>query len=149
MRLAALALLASVALALPANAQTAPNTQPNASGQQPSNSGNQAQNANRGGQDKPIAATNLDRSQIKSVQTALNNAGFNVGNADGRWGPETRKALKDFQNSKGIRASGRLNQNTITALGLNNDQFANAEQRGIKTGRSVSHSGTRRTHSTR
>jgi peptidoglycan hydrolase-like protein with peptidoglycan-binding domain len=33
-------------------------------------------------------------------------------------GPETQKALKEFQTSKGINASGQLDQQTLAALGV-------------------------------
>ena len=38
--------------------------------------------------------------------------------ADGKMGPKTRAAVKEFQQSKGIEPSGELDQRTVTALGL-------------------------------
>jgi peptidoglycan hydrolase-like protein with peptidoglycan-binding domain len=46
------------------------------------------------------------------VQTKLNVK------VDGIMGPETQKALKDFQSSKGMNASGQLDQQTLSALGV-------------------------------
>jgi peptidoglycan hydrolase-like protein with peptidoglycan-binding domain len=38
--------------------------------------------------------------------------------ADGRMGPKTRAAVKEFQQSKGIEPSGELDKRTVAALGL-------------------------------
>jgi peptidoglycan hydrolase-like protein with peptidoglycan-binding domain len=38
--------------------------------------------------------------------------------ADGKMGPKTRAAVKEFQQSKGIPSSGELDERTVTALGL-------------------------------
>ncbi len=51
------------------------------------------------------------KSVIK-VQTALRNAGFDAGVIDGKMGPRTRQALKEFQSSHGLPASGRLDKQT-------------------------------------
>ena len=49
---------------------------------------------------------------VTSVQASL---GVPV---DGRMGPETHAAIRDFQQSKGLEASGQLDKKTLTALGL-------------------------------
>jgi peptidoglycan hydrolase-like protein with peptidoglycan-binding domain len=55
---------------------------------------------------------------IKQVQTKLNDAGHNVGPVDGIVGPKTQKGLKEFQTSKGLNASGQIDQETLAALGV-------------------------------
>jgi len=55
------------------------------------------------------------KSVIK-VQTALRNAGFDVGLIDGKMGPRTRKALKEFQEANGLPADGRLDKQTWELL---------------------------------
>jgi peptidoglycan hydrolase-like protein with peptidoglycan-binding domain len=52
------------------------------------------------------------------VQTKLNEQGHNVGAVDGIMGPKTQKGLKDFQSAKGMDASGQLDQQTLSALGV-------------------------------
>jgi len=57
-------------------------------------------------------------SNIKSLQEALKNQGFNPGPIDGVMGPQTRQALQSFQRSKNITASGELNAETAQQLGV-------------------------------
>jgi len=71
-----------------------------------------------------IQAENLSSNQIRKIQRALKNAGHDVGNVDGKWGPNTRQALKDFQEDKGMAATGRLNRRVIGALGFDPERFA-------------------------
>ncbi len=52
----------------------------------------------------------------KDIQTALKNAGFYTGEVDGRIGPMTRKAIKDFQTSKGLTADGKVGSKTWAEL---------------------------------
>jgi peptidoglycan hydrolase-like protein with peptidoglycan-binding domain len=61
---------------------------------------------------------NLPRREIRQAQQALNKDGFKVGRADGRLGPETEAAIKQFQQSKQIQPSGQLDQQTMADLGL-------------------------------
>jgi len=39
-------------------------------------------------------------------------------------GPQTQKAVKEFQTSKGLNASGQLDQQTIAALGVSGGDSA-------------------------
>lgn len=50
------------------------------------------------------------------VQTALKSAGFDVGAIDGKPGPKTWKAVKDFQKKNGLVADGRIGPKTLTKL---------------------------------
>jgi peptidoglycan hydrolase-like protein with peptidoglycan-binding domain len=52
------------------------------------------------------------------VQVRLQAAGFQPGIIDGRLGPQTQSALRWFQNTKGIRATGELDEATLDALGV-------------------------------
>lgn len=54
---------------------------------------------------------------VKSLQQALIDAGINVrGGADGIFGPATANALKEFQTSQGLEATGVVNDKTAAAL---------------------------------
>lgn len=48
----------------------------------------------------------LSRSEVKSLQAALNQKGFATGTPDGLLGPATRGALRDWQRSVGLPADG-------------------------------------------
>lgn len=54
---------------------------------------------------------------VKQVQQKLSEAGHEV-QADGIMGPKTQAALKEFQEKKGLQASGQLDQQTLAALGV-------------------------------
>jgi peptidoglycan hydrolase-like protein with peptidoglycan-binding domain len=53
---------------------------------------------------------------IKSVQEALSICGFNPGKIDGKNGPNTEQATKDFQKSVGIKADGIVGPLTAPVL---------------------------------
>ncbi|MGH8428321.1 MAG: peptidoglycan-binding domain-containing protein [Gammaproteobacteria bacterium] len=59
----------------------------------------------------------LTKSQIKSVQEALNKAGYHV-KADGVWGKGSSSVLKMFQTKHSLPATGYPDQKTRQALGL-------------------------------
>ena len=50
------------------------------------------------------------------IQTALANAGFYTGTIDGKAGPKTQQAIKDFQGAHGLTADGRVGSKTWLAL---------------------------------
>ncbi len=76
---------------------------------------------------QPISPQKLSRSEIKQVQQALDKDGFKAGPTDGRWGPETRGAVKNFQQSKQMQPSGKLDQQTVADLGLDASQFSQSQ----------------------
>lgn len=63
-------------------------------------------------------ASGQNAEMVKQVQTKLNEAGHDVGQVDGIVGPKTQKGLKEFQTSKGLSASGQIDQETLAALGI-------------------------------
>lgn len=130
-----LATVASLALSLPAMAQSNnTNTmQPDDQSQMsaPSQNGNasQDQSGNQQAQNT-INPSQLDRQQIRRIQTALDHKGFNVKRADGKWGPETEAAVKRFQQKQNLQGNGQLDQQTLGALGVN----MSAQQGSATTG---------------
>lgn len=46
--------------------------------------------------------------------------------ADGQMGPKTHAALKEFQQAKGLEATGQLDKPTLTAMGLGGPKSAAA-----------------------
>jgi len=61
----------------------------------------------------------LSAKSVREVQARLHQLGYYNGPADGVWGAETRAALERFQGDRRLAVTGRLNQASVTALGLN------------------------------
>jgi peptidoglycan hydrolase-like protein with peptidoglycan-binding domain len=59
-----------------------------------------------------------DAALLRHVQQTLTNRGFAAGRVDGVLGVPTREALKRFQQSENLEASGELNPQTLAALGI-------------------------------
>ncbi len=55
---------------------------------------------------------------IKRIQTALKDKGFNPGALDGEFGPGTEAAVIAFQKSEGLAADGVVGTQTLISLGL-------------------------------
>jgi len=62
----------------------------------------------------PLVQSAIDKT--KDIQKALKNAGFDVGTVDGKIGPKTKKAIEDFQKSKGLKADGKVGPKTWAEL---------------------------------
>ena len=58
----------------------------------------------------------LDRGARQQIQWGLEAAGFDPGGADGMFGPRTRAAIRDWQSSRGSRATGYLDGASVAAL---------------------------------
>lgn len=56
---------------------------------------------------------------VRQAQKALNDRGFRTGGIDGRMGPQTQAALVNFQRAEKLQPTGRLDRQTLGALGLN------------------------------
>ena len=66
------------------------------------------------------SSLNLSRDDIRRLQVVLNQKGFNIGKPDGVLAVRTRNALIAFQRQQGLEPTGKIDQPTITALGLSN-----------------------------
>ncbi|HBS59535.1 MAG TPA: spore cortex-lytic enzyme, partial [Firmicutes bacterium] len=53
-----------------------------------------------------------------TVQQKLNDLGFDSGEPDGTMNDRTKTAIMGFQRSKGLEPHGRLDQQTLEALGV-------------------------------
>jgi peptidoglycan hydrolase-like protein with peptidoglycan-binding domain len=62
------------------------------------------------------ASMQLNQQQIREMQTLLNQRGFQVGEADGVLGQQTRNALRQFQQSEGLASTGTPTRETLRAL---------------------------------
>ena len=66
-------------------------------------------------------APGVEQGTIKQAQEKLSSKGHDV-QADGVLGPKTQAAVKDFQQKEGIQASGRLDEETLAALGVSESE---------------------------
>jgi len=61
----------------------------------------------------------ISSDMVFKVQQRLHDQGFYVrDNIDGRWGPNTAAALRNFQRARGLEATGQLDSRTMAALNL-------------------------------
>jgi peptidoglycan hydrolase-like protein with peptidoglycan-binding domain len=77
-----------------------------------------------GGTPYEIAPPDLQRHVIVGAQTLLIRFGYYRGGIDGEFGPGTEVAVRAFQSRVGIAPDGRLNMETLAALGLLPGQHA-------------------------
>ncbi len=78
---------------------------------------------------------------VAAAQRALKQAGFDPGSADGMMGTRTRQALRDYQQSKGLKVTGNLDDETRQALLAGNNQNNNANQQGSNQEGNAANSG--------
>ncbi|MBU4305117.1 MAG: peptidoglycan-binding protein [Candidatus Omnitrophica bacterium] len=62
------------------------------------------------------AATSRSKYPAGDIQKALSNAGFSVGPIDGKIGPKTKKAIKDFQKQNNLTVDGIVGDKTWEKL---------------------------------
>jgi photosystem II stability/assembly factor-like uncharacterized protein len=62
--------------------------------------------------------TTLSEETIAAVQESLNNAGYHLGDPDGKAGPITFAALKRFQADRHLPPTGKFDDITLAALGV-------------------------------
>lgn len=60
---------------------------------------------------------------VKQVQEKLSAEGQKV-TADGKMGPQTEAALKEYQQKNGLQATGRIDQETLAKLGIESGSSA-------------------------
>lgn len=104
-------------------AMAAANNQP-----APANSAPQNQTQQQSSGQSNTQALNLNSDQIRQVQQKLDESGFKAGQADGVLGRETENALRDFQKQKGLQQTGRPDNETLSALGVNGSAMQNVGQ---------------------
>jgi phage tail tape-measure protein len=63
-------------------------------------------------------ATAASDSSVRAAQESLAAKGYYTGRVDGMWGPDTERAVRDYQRAQGISETGRLDGATMTRLGV-------------------------------
>jgi peptidoglycan hydrolase-like protein with peptidoglycan-binding domain len=79
------------------------------------------------------AATNPDT--VRQAQQQLQQRGFDVGQVDGQLGATTQQALRDFQQTQGLQPTGRLDRQTLAALGVEAGAGPEPGARGVSGAR--------------
>jgi len=93
------------------------------------------------------AMSNRGSSNIKEVQQALKDKGYDPGPVDGVMGSKTKDALKSFQSASNLSATGTLNSETAQKLGV---QSSSSSMGSGKSGSSSSKgSGSMRSNDSR
>lgn len=77
---------------------------------------------------------------VRSAQQALKQKGFDAGAVDGQMGPSTEGALRKFQQAQGLPQSGDLDQQTLSALGVNQNESSMSQ--GATSGNSQNAQGS-------
>ena len=70
---------------------------------------------------RPRVQTAPTRERIVEIQTALAREGFYSGKPSGKWDAVTSAAMKKFQTSNGLTATGKLGAQSLQKLGLGSD----------------------------
>ena len=60
----------------------------------------------------------VDSDTVRQVQKILSDRGFRTGGVDGRMGPQTQAALVNFQRAEKLQPTGKLDRQTLSALGV-------------------------------
>jgi len=55
---------------------------------------------------------------VRAIQNRLNELGYDSGEADGLYGPKTRRAIMDFQYSENLKVDGKISDGLIGELEL-------------------------------
>ena len=85
---------------------------------------------------------------VRSAQQALKQKGYDVGSIDGQLGPSTESALRQFQQKEGLPQSGNLDQETLSKLGVNENQSSMPSQGSMQSPSSGSRDATQSPGST-
>ena len=101
-------------------------------------------NAAHGSSQHWVDAANLSKDDIRWAQVELHTIGLYKGSLDGIIGPETKRALSEFQNSNGLERTARLDQHTADALigGPGVGQGSSMPPKGTGAGSMTNSSGT-------
>ena len=76
----------------------------------------------------------LTPSVIRAAQQKLNDAGYQSGTPDGKLGPQTRAAIRKYQQDQGMKANGTLDQGTLSKLNVGGNQTMATAPGDLKTG---------------
>ena len=64
---------------------------------------------------------------VKDVQQSLKDRGYKISKVDGKFSKDTRSAVEKFQKSQGWESTGKLDEKTLSALGVDTGTQAAGE----------------------
>jgi peptidoglycan hydrolase-like protein with peptidoglycan-binding domain len=67
---------------------------------------------------QPTVLVSRYEERLSAVRVALRKRGYDAGPTGAAMGPHTADALRSFQRRQGLPVTGRADQSTVTALGL-------------------------------
>jgi len=67
---------------------------------------------------QPTVLVSRYEERLQAVRVALRERGYDAGPTGAAMGPPTAEALRSFQRRQGLPVTGRADQPTVTALGL-------------------------------
>jgi len=67
---------------------------------------------------QPTVLVSRYEERLRAVRVALRKRGFDTGPIGAVMGPHTAEALRSFQRRQGLPVTGRADESTVTALGL-------------------------------
>jgi peptidoglycan hydrolase-like protein with peptidoglycan-binding domain len=66
----------------------------------------------------PETKPEVSRGMLKRIQAALKGDGLYKGHIDGRWGPLTQGAVRDYQQSHNLADKGEIDSATLASLNI-------------------------------
>lgn len=69
----------------------------------------------------------LERNDVRGIQRALMNEGYNPGPVDGVWGPRTDSAFMAFKRDNGLGGDNRISETALNELGIEVRERSSAE----------------------
>jgi peptidoglycan hydrolase-like protein with peptidoglycan-binding domain len=76
------------------------------------------------------AAGGASQDDIRQAQEALQDQGLYHGQVDGKWGPQTKQAVSQFQKKNGLKQSAQLDQQTLDDLQNNSSGSSSGSMSG-------------------
>lgn len=83
----------------------------------------------RGQQQSMVQPQPVSPDIVRDIQQNLRDRGYDAGQVDGIWGPNTSRALMAFQQDENLRATGRITPQSLAALGIAQPQVGQLPER--------------------
>lgn len=82
----------------------------------------------------PMSASELTPQMIRRVQADLKREGLYKGRVDGKWGPQSQSAVTQFQQNRGLQATGNLDEPTLQAMNITTDSGMSSNNGSMSSG---------------